>query len=132
MIIAKNKLVTSTFYKEDQMLISVYKGRMSIELARDQAESLLDFYQNNWVVRSVIDISKLYGSFAKLIEYYKMGYPTAVKSGLKCLAYVVSEDIMSNNLTAKMTYMANSFGVETNVFNSLEDATQWVKNQKNP
>jgi len=54
-------------------------------------------------------------------------YPSAVKSGLKCQGFVVSEDLIINNLSSKLQGMATSFNLESNVFSDRKKAEEWVK-----
>ncbi len=108
------------------MIVSVYKGRVNYDLAAEQAETLLDFYRNNEVEASLVDVSKMYGSFVKLMDYYKEGFPLAVQSGLKRVAYVVSDDIITANQITKMELIASKFNVETRIFKTQELAKDWL------
>lgn len=108
------------------MLISTYKGRVNIELAMQQAYKVYSFYQSNTVERSIIDISKVFGSFAKLLTAYEKFYPVAVESGLRKVAYVHSNAIMVKNLIDKLREIASKFGVTTEVFLSFEEAKSWI------
>ena len=127
MIIVQNKLATTTFYEEEKMLVSIYSGRINFELAKAHSDILLDFYRTNKVRGTLIDISKLYGSFAKLMDYYKNGFPVAVGSGLKYIAYVVSDDIITQNLIQKVKDMAVSFELKVSIFKSVKEAEKWLK-----
>ncbi len=128
MIIAQNKLGTTVYHKEEKMLISVYKGRITIGLALEHLESIVEFYKNNEVLGSVVDIKEMYGSFAKIFEYMQNTYyPNAVKSGLKCQGFVVSKDLIINNLSSKLKKMATSFNLESKVFNEREESMIWTK-----
>lgn len=126
MVISKNKFASSFYHSDKKTIVSVYKGRVNYDLAVEQAETLLDFYRNNEVEASLIDVSKMYGSFVKLMDYYKEGFPIAVQSGLKRVAYVVSDDIITANQITKMELMASKFNVETRIFKTQQLAKDWL------
>lgn len=126
MIITKNKLVTSYYDGDNKIISSVYAGRVNIELAVEHSENLLVFLVSNEVYGMVFDLRKLYGSFVKMLEYYKGIYPITIKSGLTCIAYVSSDDIITNNLILKFQKMGTSFNVKTAVFDKYEEAKKWV------
>lgn len=128
MIIAQNKLGTTTFYKEEKILISVYKGRIDIDLGLEHLAEIVEFYKRNEVVGSVVNIKEMFGSFAKIFEYMEeIYYPAAVKSGLKCQGYIVSEDLIINNLSSKLIGMATSFKLRAEIFSGREEAEKWIK-----
>jgi len=116
MIISQKKLVTTHYYKEEKSIVSVYKGRVNLEFAVAKAEDVLAFTKNNEGVAGLIDIRGLDGSFVKLEEYYTNTYPAIVDSGLKYIAFVVSDDLMSNNLASKFGKLASAFGVDSAIF----------------
>ncbi len=128
MIIAQNKLGTTVYNKNNKMLVSVYKGRITIGLALEHLASIVEFYKNNEVLGSVVDIKEMYGSFAKIFEYMKETYyPVAIKSGLKCQGFVVSEDLIVNNLSSKLKEMATLFNLKSKVFSERDEAEAWIK-----
>ncbi len=130
MIISQNQLGTTVYYQKEKILVSVYKGRITIELALDHLANIVEFYKNNEVLGSVVDIKEMYGSFAKIFEYMKgTYYPQAVKSGLKCQGFVVSEDLIINNLSSKLKGMATSFKLNSDVFSDRRRAETWVKSK---
>ena len=117
MIIAKNKLGTTSYLPREKMLISVYKGRFEIDLALEQLAKIAEFYKNNHVIGSVVDVKQLYGSFVKIFPYMKDTLnPIAIKSGLKYQVYVLSEDLIVKNLGIKLKKMATSFNLTSEVF----------------
>ncbi len=128
MIIAQNSLGTTHYFNEYKILISVYKGRIDIDLGLEHLADIVEFYKENEVVGSVVNIKEMYGSFAKIFEYMKEHYyPAAIKSGLKCQGFVVSEDLIINNLSSKLSDMATSFKLKSKVFSDKNKAEGWVK-----
>lgn len=127
MIIVQNKLATTTFYEEEKKLVSVYKGRVIIDLALEHLANVVDFYRTNSVNGSVADLHKLLGSYAKVMDYLvESYYPAAVKSGLKIQAYVVSEDLINENLGLRLDGLAAKFGIKSSVFTNRKEAEDWV------
>ncbi len=117
MIIAKNKLGTTVYHQEEKILVSVYKGRAITKLALEHLKSIVEFYKTHEVCGSVVNVKEVHGSFAKVFEYMKDSYyPIAVKNGLQCQVYVISEDLIINNLSTKLTGMATLFQLKSEVF----------------
>jgi len=128
MIIAENKLATTFFNSEEKILVSEYKGRVKIDLALEHLAQLVSFYDKNEVRGSVADLSKLHGSFAKVTDYLVASYyPTAAKNGLICQAYVVSKDLIIENLGFRLNGLANKFNIKSIVGTSRIDAEKWVR-----
>ena len=130
MIIAKNDMGTTYFHKDESLLVSNYIGRVKLDLVVEHLSNIIIFYQNNpgRVKKSVVDISKVLGSFAKVLEFLEKKYYTAaVDNGLKCQAYVASEDLMIKNLSARLEMLASKFNIKSKVFCSLEEAKSWAK-----
>lgn len=129
MIIAQNKLATTTFFDEKKKLVSLYKGRVNIDLALEHLANVVEFYHSNSVNGSVADLHKLVGSYAKVMDYLvESYYPAAVKSGLKIQAYVVSQDLINENLGFRLDGLAAKFGILSSVFTSRKEAETWVDN----
>lgn len=128
MIIAQNKSATTFFNREEKILISEYKGRVKIDLALEHLEQIVNFYTKNEVRGSVADLSKLHGSFAKVTDYLIASYyPAAAKSGLQCQAYVVSKDLIIENLGFRLNGLAVKFNIESIVGTSRIEAEKWVR-----
>ena len=128
MKIAQNKMGVTYFYAEHKMLVSVYKGLVDIELVIEHLKKLILFYKENDVVCSVVDISGVLGSFAKIMAFLESDYyPVAIKNGLKVQAYVASDDLIIKNLTIRLEMMASMFSIESGVFKTRVEAEEWVK-----
>lgn len=132
MIIAQNKLATTTFNPDTKLLISVYKGRVNIEWALEHLAKVVEFYNSNLVNGSVADLHQLLGSYAKVLDYLvESYYPAAVKSGLKIQAYVVSQDLINENLGVKLDGLASKFEIKSAVFNNRQQGEAWVNDYLN-
>ncbi|MCF6351760.1 MAG: hypothetical protein L3J06_02010 [Cyclobacteriaceae bacterium] len=128
MIISQNKLAITYFNKEDKVLVSVYKGRAVVKLALEHLQSIVGFYEKNEVHGSIVYVKGVYGSYSKILGYMKDFYcPVAIKSGLKCQGFVVSEDLIVNNLSLKIKEMATLFNLKSKVFSERREAEAWVK-----
>lgn len=132
MVVTQNTLASTSFNESERILTSVYKGRVKIDLALEHLANVVDFYNSNKVNGSVADLSQLVGSFAKVIDFLiESYYPSAVKSGLKIQAYVVSEDLIIENLGLRLDNLAASFNIKSAVFTSRSKAEEWVKDYLN-
>lgn len=128
MIIAQNKLASTFYIEEENILVSIYKGRTDIGLALEHLAKIVEFYKTNKVLGSVVDLKGLHGSFSKVFEYMKNSYyPIAIENGLKSQVYVLSQDLITNNLGLKLKEMAVSFKLKSEVFSDREEAKKWVK-----
>ncbi len=61
------------------------------------------------------------------MDYYRNGFLVAVESGLKYIAYVVSDDIITQNLILKVKDMVVSFHVKVPILKSRKEAEEWLK-----
>lgn len=130
MIIAQNRIATTVFHVEEKLLISEYAGRVDVELAIAHLTAITKFYAANEVRGSIVDLSKVFGSFAKVLGYLgKEGFPIAKKSGLCCLCYVVKDDLIIENLTNKLKFAAASHSISVDIFKNRKDAEYWIKSQ---
>ncbi len=130
MLIARNSFVTTHFYPQEKILVSVYKGRSNVELGIKHLEAVIEFYSKNEVKGSIVDITKIYGSFSKGVDFLKQSYyPVAVESGLYCQAYVIPNDIIVETLSNKLVSMALSFIEKARAFTDRDKAEEWVKKE---
>lgn len=130
MIVAQNKLATTTFDKTRRLLESTYVGRVNIDLALEHLANVVEFYTKNEVQGSIANLSRLIGSYVKVIDYLvESYYPAATKSGLKVQAYVVSKDLINENLGNELDALAKKFGITSVVFTNKEEAEAWVNQQ---
>ena len=128
MIIAKNEQAITFFHKKEKILVSEYKGRANPKLAIEHLKVVSNFYSKNEVKGSIVDVSKVFGSFAKVLDYLgKEGFPNALKGGLCCLCYVVpNDDLIIQNLGDRLKFAASSYSIDVNVVKTREEAEFWV------
>ncbi len=130
--VTQSKMATTVFHVKEKTLVSEYAGRVNIELALIHLKEVSEFYSANEVRGSIVDLSKVFGSFAKVLDYLgKEAFPIAKKSGLCCLCYVVKDDLIMENLTNRLKFAVSSHNIEVNVLKSREEAEFWIKTQLN-
>ena len=87
--VTQNELATTSFIIDKKVLISVYKGRAKTSLILEHLTNIANFYKSNEVHGSIVDLTELFGSFAKVFKFMTdTYYPNAVKSGLKSQIFV--------------------------------------------
>ncbi|MCF6351759.1 MAG: hypothetical protein L3J06_02005 [Cyclobacteriaceae bacterium] len=130
--VTQSKVATTVFHVKEKIIISEYVGRVNIELALMHLKEVSRFYSANEVRGSIVDLSKVFGSFAKVLDYLgKEAFPTAKKSGLCCLCYVVKDDLIMENLTNRLKFAVSSHNIEAKVLKSRAEAEYWIKAQLN-
>ena len=116
------------FYEKEKLLVSVYTGLVDVDLIIEHLKQIIEFYKANEVQRSVVDISAVLGSFAKIMAFLESDYyPVAIKNGLKVQAYVASDDLIIKNLSTRLEMMASMFNVQSEVFKTRDEAEEWIK-----
>ena len=128
MIICQNEFCVSTFEKEGKIVKSTFRGRVRVDFAKEHLEELGEFYLHTKVKASIVDISKLYGSYAKILEYIKTEFlPKTKVSGIKLKAYVVSDDVIVAHLSSKLVDGDVHNKIYSKVFSDLCEAEEWIK-----
>lgn len=127
MIILQSKIGQSFYYKEDKLLVTVYKGRVNMVAGLLYLNKLNTFYKNNEVKGSVVDVTQVYGSFIKGLPKLGHLYKKFNKRGLTCTAFVVSDDIIINNVVLKLKQITESNKLKTAIFKDRKEAEEWVK-----
>lgn len=121
--IAENKQAIFQFDPNRKILKSTYKGIFKYNLAKEIYGELGDIH----FVAKIADVRKLNGSFMKLMSEFREKYPILRQHGLKAEAFVVSDDLMINNLVDKLCIQLNEIGIDTFVCTTLEEAENWLE-----
>lgn len=121
--IAENRLAKFEYDPDKKLVISTYKGIFKYDLAKEIYNSI---GQEVSIVGKIADVRKLNGSFVKLMQEFKEKYPVLKKRGLKAEVFVVSDDLMVNNLINKLCKQLEAMGINTHTCNSLEEANEWL------
>lgn len=128
MIILQNKGGVSSFDKDSKIVTSVYNGRANIKLAKEHLAALMNFYETHEVMGAVVNLSGVYGSFSKLLDYLEeVFYPHVQSHGLKAQAYVVSDDLILRNLGQRLSNIVALQNIKVKVFKDEKGAEKWIR-----
>jgi hypothetical protein len=127
MLIHENA-ISKTYYDPGTHLLTLeFYGLMQRDLGLEQIEKILKFIEDKEVWGAVADITRLRGSFIKIFETLRKNYYPAVgKKGHKCKAIVVSDDIITEHLAAKLKDLIYEFDMEVQIFKDREKADHWL------
>ena len=126
-LIFKNEAGTSFYDKENSIL--VYKSNKIIinhktELIKTLLENTLKLIDAKLVIGEIVDLTGMRGNFKIVLEYLVNDYyPKMKRLGMKRVAYLVSDDLISRNLAQKICFQNH---IPTNSFQQLEKAIAWV------
>ncbi|MCB0496251.1 MAG: hypothetical protein KDC79_08945 [Cyclobacteriaceae bacterium] len=127
MIVAKDKLGVTTYFEDKKLIESTYKGRVDMSMSFDHLNKVAKFYETHEIRGAIIDLRELFGSFVKVMDYLlETFYPIAQKSGIKAQALVVTDDLIMKSLSGKLQNLASEFNITARVFNSREEAEEWM------
>ncbi|MCB0497894.1 MAG: hypothetical protein KDC79_17270 [Cyclobacteriaceae bacterium] len=122
-IIAENKQAVFKYDPNRKLLLSTYKGIFNYDLAKESYNQI----EGVEVVGKIADVRKLNGSFMKLMSEFREKYPILKKQGLAAEAFVISDDLMINNLVEKLRAQLKSIGIETYACQTIEEAESWIQ-----
>ncbi len=127
MIVAKDKLALTEYIKAKKLIISTYKGRVDKDMSFVHLVKVKEFYTNNQVNVAIIDLRELYGSFINVMDYLAQSfYPVAVKSGLKAQAFVITDDLIIENMASKLVELTSKFDIKARTFSTKRKAEEWI------
>ena len=130
MIIYTDKISTIEYDKNSRNVTYVEHGLANKELLIQQFKAVVAFSKTTPVTSAIIDFRKLHGSFKNIFEYLNQEYYPAIKSqGLKCKAFIISEDIISNYLTNELVEDLQKQGIEAATFSTTQAAGEWINQQ---
>lgn len=132
MIIYKDKISTIEYDAESQNITYLEHGFAKKELLIDQLRAVMKFSKTAPVTSTIADYRKLQGSFKNIFEYLNQEYYPALKSqGLKCKAFIISEDIISNYLTNELVKDLKKQGIDAAIFSNRKSAGNWISQHNN-
>lgn len=130
-IIYRDKISRIEYNKESQNITYYEHGFAKKELLIEQLKVVMEFSKTSSVYSVITDFRKLQGSFKNIFSYLNEEYYPALKSqGLKCKAFIVSEDIISNHLTNELVKNLKNKGIHAAIFSTTKAAAQWVREHK--
>ncbi len=128
MIIYTDKISTIYYDKDNQNITYLENGLAKQELLMEQLKIVLEFSKTNKVSSVIADFRKMYGSFQNLFKFLdEVYYPTLKSRGLKCKAFILSEDIINKHLTNKLLIGLSKLGISAAIFSDTESAVKWVE-----
>ena len=127
MIIYKDKISTIEYDPESRNITYNERGFAKKELLIQQLKAVIEFSKKNHVASSIADFRRLQGSFKNVFEYLNTEYYPALKSqGMKCKAFIISEDIISTYLTNELVKDLRKQGINAAIFSNTASAGEWV------
>ena len=127
MIIYKDKISTIEYDVDSENITYNEHGFAKKELLIEQLKAVMKFSKTNHVASSIADFRKLQGSFKNVFEYLNTEYYPALKSqGMKCKAFIISEDIISTYLTNELVKDLRKQGIDAAIFSNTASAGSWV------
>ncbi len=128
MIIYKDKISTIEYDKDSQNITYNERGFAKKELLIQQLKAVIDFSKTHYVASTIADFRRLQGSFKNIFEYLNSEYYPALKSqGIKCKAFIISEDIISTYLTNELVKDIRNLGIDAAIFSNTASAGNWVR-----
>jgi len=127
MIIYRDKISTIEYDVNSQNITYIERGFAKKELLIQQLKAVMDFSKTNHVASTIADYRRLQGSFKNIFDYLNTEYYPALKSqGLKCKAFIISEDIISTYLTNELVKDLRKQGINAAIFSNTASAGNWV------
>jgi len=127
MIIYKDKISTIEYDAESRNITYNERGFAKKELLIQQLKAVMDFSKTHHVASTIADYRRLQGSFKNIFDYLNTEYYPALKSqGLKCKAFIISEDIISTYLTNELVKDLKKQGINAAIFSNTASAGNWV------
>ena len=126
-LIFKNDLAT-TFYEKEKCILIYKTNKLFInkrnDLIRVYLEDVIRLIQDIPVKGEIVDLTGLRGNFKDIIEYLTNDYYPKMKNrGLVKCAYIVTDDLISNNLVEKIQIRNKT---KTKTFQNIDQALKWV------
>ena len=126
-LIYKNKISKTYYDAEKSIIYYEFAGIIDRKATEIHLNAVLDFVKDKKVKGILTDISKLIGSFSKLLPFLKdVYYPLMIERGLYCKATVVSNDIITSHLSERLQEVLIKIGIKSNIFNNVPDAEEWM------
>lgn len=118
----------SSFYDNEKHILVYKSNRLFInrktDLIYNLLENTINLTHGKSIAGEVVDLSGIRGNFKLILEYLVHDYYPKMKlMGMFKVAYVVPDDLISNNLVEKIC--AQNM-IETKSFHNMDRAMEWV------
>lgn len=126
-LIFKNE-VGASFYDKEKSILFYQSNKIIInhktELIKTLLENTINLAHEKSLVGEIVDLTGMRGNFKIILEYLVNDYyPKMKRLGMKKVAYLVFDDLISRNLAQKICFQNH---IPTNSFQHLEKAIAWV------
>ena len=126
-IVTDNKLCYSVFQPEIKILITTFKGVVNYALMRQHMENVLHFSEANEVVGALVDFRLIRGSYFKIFDHLeKEVYPKLKSRGFNVLAFVISDDLLTANVTEKLKDVLQKQNGNIKLYSNIDEAMNWL------
>ncbi len=120
--------IGSSFYDNDKHILIYKSNKLFVNRKTDLIKNLLEntriLMHNKSIVGEVVDLTGMRGNFKSILEYLLNDYyPKMKQLGMNKAAYVVPDDLISNNLVEKICAQNKT---ETRTFQNIDHAIEWV------
>ena len=128
-VLTNNQLCYSVYDTEHKILHSTFRGRFNKDLNLKHLRVVSEFSKENEILGSIVDVTKLRGSFAGMFETMETKtLPGIKKAGFRFVAYVISDDILMRAVIKKWVEIAKGLNLKIEIFEDLVDAKDWIIN----
>lgn len=125
--ITDNKACFSYYRPTSKTIHTTFRGRVNYTFMKEHIGNVIKFNKENEVLGAVVDFSLLRGSFIKLFEHLgKKAQPEFKARGFNVQAFVVSDDLISTNVTKKLAKLFKNQESNVKVFKNLDRANEWI------
>ncbi|MEN8248767.1 MAG: hypothetical protein ABFS32_07525 [Bacteroidota bacterium] len=126
-IITDNDLCYSVYNQEQKIIQSTYRGRFNREQNLSHLRRVMEFSKDHVILGSIVDLSKLRGSFTGMFDTMEHEtLPGVKKAGFRYVAYVLSDDILIEHATKKWIDIAKGLSLTIETFGNEEEAENWL------
>jgi hypothetical protein len=127
-IVTDNKLCYSVYQPDKKILITTFKGVVNYALMRHHMENVLRFSKDNQVLGGLIDFRLIRGSYFKIFDYLeKEVYPKLLTRGFNVQAFIISDDLLTANVTEKLKNVLQKQEGKINLFRNYSEAEKWLE-----
>ncbi len=101
---------------------------MQQELMMEQIRKILEFIREKEIWGAVADITRLRGSFIKVLEVLRNTcYPAVEEKGHRCKAIVVSDDLITEHVATKLRDLIRDFNMNVQLFKDRIKVDGWIR-----
>lgn len=122
-LIYKNSKVKIEYDNQLNLMILDYFGIYNHQLIQEAYANI----SANGVHFIIGDLTKIRGSFNKMMDYFEDKYAQLKQGGMVGQALIISDDLIIENLARKLERKILKAGIDVFVTTSKEAAFEWVK-----